>query len=39
MSYLTYLILEVFSKKTETTPVAVIENCKRRLRLYDEPVK
>jgi phage-related protein len=29
------VILEVFSKKTAQTPGAVIENCKRRLREYD----
>ena len=28
------LILEVFSKKTATTPKAVINTCQRRLRLY-----
>ncbi|HWN93683.1 MAG TPA: type II toxin-antitoxin system RelE/ParE family toxin [Methylomirabilota bacterium] len=30
------LIVEVFEKKTRTTPQQVIENGKRRLRLYDE---
>ena len=29
------VILEVFSKKTRTTPKAVIEACKRRLKEYD----
>jgi len=29
------VILEVFEKKTRTTPKEVIENCKRRIRLYD----
>jgi len=29
------VILEVFSKKTQQTPKAVIESCKRRLRDYD----
>lgn len=29
------LILEVFKKKTRITPKEVIENCKRRIRLYD----
>lgn len=29
------VIAEVFSKKTRTTPGIVIENCRRRLRLYD----
>jgi len=30
------VVAEVFSKKTQTTPRAVIETCRRRLRLYDE---
>ena len=30
------LVVEVFEKKTRATPSQVIENCKRRLRLYDE---
>ena len=29
------VILEVFSKKTQTTPKYVIETCKKRLRLYE----
>lgn len=29
------IILEVFAKKTNKTPKEVIENCKRRLQLYD----
>lgn len=29
------VILEVFSKKTAQTPGLVIENCKRRLKEYD----
>lgn len=29
------VILEVFEKKTRTTPKEVIENCKRRMRLYE----
>jgi phage-related protein len=29
------VILEVFSKKTAQTPRSVIENCKRRLKEYD----
>ena len=29
------VILEVFSKKTQTTPTVVIESCKRRLGEYD----
>jgi len=30
------VVLEVFSKKTRTTPKAVIEACRRRLAAYDE---
>ena len=30
------VIGEVFAKKTAETPAQVIENCKRRLRAYDE---
>ncbi len=30
------VIVEVFSKKTPATPVAVIEACRRRLREYDD---
>lgn len=29
------VILEVFEKKTQKTPPEVIENCKRRIRLYN----
>jgi phage-related protein len=29
------VILEVFEKKTQKTPRDVIEDCKRRIRLYD----
>ena len=29
------VILEVFDKKTQKTPREVIENCKRRILLYD----
>ncbi len=29
------IILEVFSKKTRTTPLNVIKNCKRRIANYD----
>ena len=29
------VILEVFEKRTAKTPKSVIENCKRRLRMYD----
>ena len=30
------IIAEVFQKKTRQTPKRVIENCKRRLRAYDD---
>ena len=30
------VIAEVFHKKTQATPHAIIETCKRRLRRYDE---
>jgi len=30
------VILEVFEKKTQRTPKVVIENCKRRIRFYEE---
>jgi phage-related protein len=33
------VILEIFSKKTATTPKGVIEGCRRRLRRYDEHVR
>ena len=29
------VILEVFDKKTQRTPMAVVEVCRRRLRAYD----
>jgi phage-related protein len=29
------VVMEVFAKKTTTTPQSVIENCKKRLALYD----
>lgn len=29
------IILDVFEKKTETTPKHVIDNCKRRIKFYD----
>ncbi len=29
------VILEIFEKKTQKTPREVIENCKRRIRLYE----
>ena len=30
------VILDVFGKKTQRTPKAVLENCKRRLSMYKE---
>lgn len=30
------IVFEVFSKKTQRTPKAVVDTCKRRLRNYDE---
>jgi phage-related protein len=30
------VILEVFAKKTPKTPKQVIDNCQKRLKLYDE---
>jgi phage-related protein len=30
------VLVEVFSKKTRQTPQVVIDNCRRRLRAYDE---
>jgi phage-related protein len=30
------VLVEVFSKKTRQTPQLVIDNCRRRLRAYDE---
>lgn len=30
------VILDVFEKKTQKTPQKVIENCKRRLKLYND---
>ena len=30
------VIADVFSKKTQATPKAVVETCKRRLSRYDE---
>ena len=29
------IILDVFEKKTQRTPTEVIDNCKRRIRLYE----
>jgi phage-related protein len=31
------LILDVFSKKAQTTPVSVIDACKSRLKTWDQP--
>ena len=31
------LVIEVFEKKTRATPPRIIANCKRRLRLYEDP--
>jgi phage-related protein len=33
------IIADVFSKKTTTTPTAVIDVCRARLRYYDDAVK
>jgi len=33
------LILEIFDRKTAATPKAVIDDCRRRLRHYDESVR
>ena len=33
------VIVEIFSKKTRTTPNVVVESCRRRLRLYDEAAR
>ena len=33
------VILEVFTKKTRTTPAKVIGTCKRRLRSYEQAVR
>jgi phage-related protein len=35
----TVLILEVFNKTTRATPISVIENCKKRLKLYDTDIE
>jgi phage-related protein len=29
------VIVDVFEKKTQTTPKTIVENCKRRMRLYE----
>lgn len=31
------LVIEVFAKKTQTTPKTVIETCRKRLRTWDTP--
>ena len=33
------VILDVFAKKTETTPAAVLVNCRRRLAQYQAATK
>jgi phage-related protein len=33
------IVVDVFEKKTQKTPVQIIANCKRRLRLYDAAAK
>ena len=33
------VIAEVFRKKTEATPEAVLKTCRRRLRQYDEATR
>lgn len=33
------LILEVFNKTTKSTPIKVIENCKKRLKKYDTDIE
>jgi phage-related protein len=33
------VIVDVFAKKTQRTPVAVIERCKARLKIYDQVSK
>src|SRR2546426_11371936 len=33
------VIVDIFSKKTQKTPAAVIERCKARLQTYDEVIK
>ncbi|MEG3928942.1 type II toxin-antitoxin system RelE/ParE family toxin [Microcoleus sp. D3_18a_C4] len=33
------LILEVFNKTTRSTPINVIENCKKRLKKYDTEIE
>lgn len=32
------LVVEVFEKKSRTTPHYIVDNCRRRLRIYDEAV-
>ena len=33
------LVVDVFEKKTQKTPVQTITNCQRRLRLYDDAAR
>jgi len=33
------LILEIFEKKTNKTPISIIDVCKKRIKLYDSDVK
>ncbi len=33
------VLLDVFSKKTAATPKRIIENCKRRIKAYDEATR
>lgn len=33
------VILEVFSKETQTTPKKVVDTCKQRLKRYDEAIR
>jgi len=33
------IIRDIFAKKTQKTPQAVIDNCQRRLKQYDEATK
>ncbi len=33
------VILEIFSKKTKTTPERIIETCKQRIKIYDKTEK
>ena|SRR5436190_21914397 len=33
------MIVEVFAKKTQATPTAIIESCQKRIRQYDEAAR